>query len=146
MPGMSTSPPVLLYVEDEPDDVFFMQAALRRVDVATRLKVAEDGERAIAYFMGEESFGDRAEHPLPSVVLLDLNLPVRSGFEVLAWLRERAESRELPVIVFSSSGRPEDRARATELGATDYLLKPASGLGFVAIAEQLCREWLRRAL
>jgi CheY-like chemotaxis protein len=135
----------ILYVEDEADDVFFMRMAFRKTQLSPRLEVVEDGQRAIAYLAGEGPFSDRTRHPVPSLVLLDLNLPVYSGFEVLAWLRSRAEFKQLSVVVFSSSGRPEDRARAQQLGASGYLLKPASGLDFTQVAGLLSEGWLERA-
>lgn len=132
----------LLYIEDEPDDVFFLREAFRRSGLPADFRVAEDGRRAIAYFAGEAPYADRTAHPLPTTVLLDLNLPQQSGFEVLAWLRRQPQFRDLPVIIFSSSGRPEDRARAHDLGATEYYLKPASGLGFTTVVNQLKERWL----
>lgn len=139
---MSPSLPVILYVEDERDDIFFMRAAIRRAAVPSDFRVVENGDEAIAYLGGEKPFDDRTQHPLPSLVLLDLNLPVCSGFEVLAWLRTHDELWHIPVIVFSSSGLAEDRARAQELGAAGYLLKPGSGLAFTDIALQLKQQWL----
>jgi CheY-like chemotaxis protein len=102
----------------------------------------DDGEKALAYLAGVPPYADRTVHPLPTLILLDLNLPLRSGFEVLAWVRAQPELRDLPVVIYSSSGRPEDRARATALGATDYLLKPSSGMGFVTVARQVKEGWL----
>jgi CheY-like chemotaxis protein len=127
----------VLYVEDEPDDVFFMSLAFRRESVQAEFKTVEDGRRAIAYLAGEEAYADRETFPLPRLVLLDLNLPVPSGFEVLQWIRQQEQFRELPVIVFSSSGRPEDRERACRNGATDYFLKPSSGLQFADTVRKL---------
>lgn len=132
-----SAPPTLLYVEDEADDVFFMREAFVRERVAVDLREVGDGALAMAYLAGEAPFADRARHPLPDVVLLDLNLPRRSGFEVLEWLRARAEFAALPVVVFSSSGRPEDRERAGRLGATEYVLKPSSGLQFNVVVRGL---------
>jgi CheY-like chemotaxis protein len=131
----------ILYVEDEEDDVFFMKDAFRRVGPVVSFHAVEDGERAIAYLAGSPPYMDRGEHPLPACVLLDLNLPIRSGFEVLEWLRGQPQFQQLPVVVFSSSGRPEDRQRAQQLGATDYLLKPASGREFVDTARRLSERW-----
>lgn len=135
--------PTVLYVEDEQDDVLFMQAAFRRVGVAAPLHAVMDGQQAISYLAGEGEFGDRQRHPLPALVLLDLNLPLQNGFEVLAWIRGQPQFSRLPVIVFSSSGRPEDRRRATELGATDYALKPASGMQFGEVVRALKDIWQR---
>lgn len=132
----------LLYVEDEQDDVFFMADAFRRLQPPVSFHTVEDGERAISYLAGHPPYADRVQNPLPVCVLLDLNLPIRSGFEVLIWLRGQPQFKELPVVVFSSSGRPEDRRRAESLGATDYVLKPASGREFLATAHRLADRWL----
>jgi CheY-like chemotaxis protein len=134
--------PTVLYVEDEADDVFFMRSAFEREGVRVDFQAAHDGVRAIAYLAGEHPYDDRVRHPVPSFVLLDLNLPLRSGFEVLSWLRQRQEFIALPVVVFSSSGRVEDRARAQQLGATDYLLKPSSGMQFGGVVRTLRDRWL----
>jgi CheY-like chemotaxis protein len=132
----------MLYVEDEPDDVFFMRDAFRRLGMEVGFGAVEDGGRAISYLAGEGPFADRERHPLPVCVLLDVNLPVRSGFEVLAWVRAQPAMEKLPVIMFSSSGRLEDRQRAQQLGATDYLLKPASGREFIHVARRIAETWL----
>ena len=136
------SRPTVLYVEDEADDVLFMQVAFRRAALPADLRAVEDGLRAIGYLAGEGRYGDRGRHPLPTLILLDLNLPLRSGFEVLQWLREQPAFAQLRVIIFSSSGRPEDRTRAQELGVTDYVLKPSSGLEFEQVARQIKERWL----
>ena len=133
----------VLYVEDEDDDVFFMRDAFRRLEVAAHLDAVADGEQAIAYFEGRAPYADRTQFPLPVCVLLDVNLPVRSGFEVLAWLRAHPGFVALPVIIFSSSGRLEDRQRAEQLGATDYLLKPTSGREFTQAVKRIMETWVR---
>lgn len=135
----------VLYVEDEADDVLFMRVAFQRLGAAVDLRSVEDGGRAMAYLGGESPFADRTQYPQPDVLLLDLNLPLHSGFEVLQWLRDQPALAQLPVVIFSSSGRPEDRARAQELGASDYLLKPSSGLDFVQVAKHLQDIWLKPA-
>lgn len=134
----------VLYVEDEADDVFFMRNAFRRLGLEAAFHAVEDGDRAISYLEGRPPYGDRERHPVPHMVLLDVNLPIRSGFEVLEWLRSRSEFERTPVVIFSSSGRQEDRTRAEQLGATDYLLKPSSGAQFFAVAQQVAERWLAR--
>jgi CheY-like chemotaxis protein len=126
----------VLYVEDEADDVFFMERAFRKAGLTHTLYAVRDGRQAIAYLAGEQPF-TRQTHPLPCAVLLDLNLPQISGFDVLSWVRAHPELRTMPVVIFSSSGRREDRERAEKLGATHYLLKPISGLEFVSVATEL---------
>jgi CheY-like chemotaxis protein len=133
----------VLYVEDEPDDVFFMVEALRRTGAKVSLQSVGDGRQALAYLAGEAPYGDRNQYPLPALVLLDLNLPLLSGFEVLQWIRQHPELQSLPVAIFSSSGYPKDREKARALVANEYLLKPSSGVEFVDVAkrlEELCHS------
>ena len=136
------SSPVVLYVEDEPDDVWFMQAAFRRSGLNVPLATVSDGQQAITYLAGQPPFDDRARHPLPQLVLLDLNLPLHSGFDVLRWIRNQPALEKIAVVVFSSSGRLEDRRRAAELGATHYTQKPASGAQFEEIVNELKNRFL----
>lgn len=132
--------PTILYVEDEEDDVFFLRAALRRTAAAVALAVVNDGPTAIRYLAGEGMFGDRRIFPVPALTLLDLNLPVLSGFEILEWICENPDCGAAPVIVFSSSGRPEDRERARGLGAIDFIQKPTSGSEFDAVVRTIVRH------
>jgi CheY-like chemotaxis protein len=132
----------VLYVEDEPDDVFFMQRAFKAAAIGHSLITVGDGQQAISYLSGSGCFGDRTTYPLPSLVLLDLNLPERSGFEVLEWMRQQSELNDVTVVIFSSSGRPEDLQKAQTLGASGYFIKPPSGLDFTDIARQLHERWL----
>lgn len=74
--------------------------------------------------IGAGKFSDRARHPLPSLVFLDLKLPYLSGFDVLEWLRQQAPFKELPVVVLTSSSEDRDRERAKELGVKAYFVKP----------------------
>jgi DNA-binding response OmpR family regulator len=132
--------PTILYVEDEEDDVFFLRAALQRTAAAVTLAVVTDGPMAISYLAGEGRFGDRGAFPIPALTLLDLNLPIQSGFEILEWIRENPDCGASPVIVFSSSGRPEDRERARDLGAIDFIQKPTSGSEFDAVVRNIVRH------
>lgn len=129
----------VLYVEDEPDDVFFMRKAMDRMGIPIDLRTVEQGDLAVAYLSGQAPFDSRDQFPRPDLLIIDLNLPVRSGFDVLRWIRSSGEWNTLPVVVFSSSGRVEDRAQAAECGASLYLLKPASGLQFDTVVRELVR-------
>jgi CheY-like chemotaxis protein len=137
---MQMRKPIVLYVEDEENDVFFMQMAFEKTGMNWLLQSVPDGPKAIAYLAGAGPYADRERHPLPSVVLLDLNLPGCSGFEVLQWLREQPQFQQLPAVIFSSSGRQEDRDKAQALGANGYIEKPVSGLAFPAVVHELRRR------
>ncbi|HEY9851936.1 MAG TPA: response regulator [Leptolyngbyaceae cyanobacterium] len=114
----------ILLVEDDPGDVFRIQRAFRKANIISPLEVVTDGEQAINYLSGQEAYQDRDRYPLPILILLDLKLPRRSGFDVLKWLRNESEVKHLPVVVLTSSDRPDDIERAYLLGANSYLSKP----------------------
>ena len=107
----------ILYVEDEETDVMLLQHVLTKVGISNPLQTVKDGKAAKDYLAGDGRFADRNAYPLPGVVLLDLNLPYWSGFEVLEWIRQQPQLRRLPVLVFTSSSRPDDIARAYDAGA-----------------------------
>jgi len=116
----------ILVAEDQGEDVESLKRAFSRAGVGTPLNFVWNGKEAIDYFKGEGAFGNRREYPLPTLLLLDLQLPVVDGFAVLSWLRHHPDVRRPLVVVFSSSDRPEDIKRAYDLGANSYLLKPSA--------------------
>jgi DNA-binding response OmpR family regulator len=105
------------------------------------LRVVEDGSRAVAYLAGEDPYADRTRHPLPDLIVLDLNLPLRSGLDVLHWVRSQPQFARTPVVILSSSGRDTDRRTAEMLGADLYRVKPMSGDQFRGILTELGRRW-----
>lgn len=133
---------IVLYVEDEENDALFMERAFAEKGLGEKLRLVATGRAAINYLSGSGEFADRAKYPLPSVVLLDLNLPQVSGFGVLEWVRNHPDYARLPVVVFSSSTREDDRTKARELGANDFVAKPNSGLEFGKVVEELRRKWI----
>jgi CheY-like chemotaxis protein len=132
----------VLYVEDEKNDALFMEIAFTKQGLGKVLRLAGDGQVAMDYLAGTGIYGRREEHPIPALVLLDLNLPAISGFEVLEWMRERPQFAAIPVVIFSSSDRDEDRARARELGAVEFIEKPSSGIKFSDVVERVRQRWL----
>src|SRR5688572_26142092 len=113
---MSTPKYTILLVEDESNDALLLERAFKRADLAPNLKVVTDGEMAIEYLGGQGKYSDRTLYPIPSLMLLDLKLPRRSGLEVLQWLREQGGFNDLPVIVLTSSRHMDDIDRAYDLG------------------------------
>lgn len=129
----------VLLAEDDSNDLLLFRRAWARLNLAGSLQVVDDGDKAIAYLDGRAPWGDRVLHPLPSLLLLDLKMPRRSGFEVLAWIRGHQGLNRLPVVVFTSSAEKRDVDLAYELGANSYLVKPT---GFDALVETLQSLWL----
>jgi CheY-like chemotaxis protein len=132
----------VLYVEDEECDALFMKRAFAGAALAPALQLVSDGQEAIDYLSGTGPYADRESHPVPAVVLLDLNLPQLHGFEVLKWMRAHPDYAATPVVIFSSSTRDEDRVKARELGANEFVEKPNSGLKFGDVVKQLQENWL----
>lgn len=130
-----------LLVEDSPSDVLLIRRALRKLGLEEPLVVLGDGEAAVAYLEGRGEYAARERHPLPTVLLLDLKLPRRSGFEVLSWVRAQPGLKRLPVVVLTSSRELEDVDRAYELGASSYLVKPVSLAEFTDMLASLRRYW-----
>ena len=132
----------VLYVEDEECDRYFMQEAFRTAGMGEALRAVVNGREAIDYLAGRGVYADRDLYPSPVAILLDLNMPLVSGFEVLKWIRGRPEFAALPVVVFTSSSREEDKVRARELGADEFVEKPQSMRKFSEVVELMRKRWL----
>lgn len=137
--------PPVLYVEDEETDVFFVRLAFDKAGIRNPLKVLPNGELAIRYLAGTDEFADRGEHPLPCLVLLDLNLPIRSGFEVLQWIREHPELSGVKVLIFTSSAQASDLERARKLRADEYIVKPSCQTELRELIRGIWLRWLNSA-
>jgi CheY-like chemotaxis protein len=135
------SQPVLL-VEDEENDILFVQRAFKHAGILNPLEITRNGDEAVAYLQGAGKFADRTKFPLPVFVLLDLKMPRRSGLEVLAWAKEQTGLKRIPIVVLTSSKNDADVNRAYELGANSYLVKPVSFEGLIELVKSLQLDWL----
>jgi CheY-like chemotaxis protein len=111
----------ILLVEDNPGDIRLVQEGLSASSVAYSIRVARDGEEALAIL--QRSGGDTGP-PLPDLILLDLNLPKKNGMEVLAHVKAQEPLKSIPVIVLTASQNEEDLSRAYALHANCYVTKP----------------------
>jgi CheY-like chemotaxis protein len=132
----------LLLAEDRPEDVFIMMRALQRAKFACHLQVVPDGSKIIDYLSGEGQYFDRNIFPFPDLVLLDINMPRRTGHEVLEWIRARPGFNQLPVVMLTGSSEPADLERAYSAGANSYLVKPILYLEFERMLPCLLEYWL----
>ena len=133
----------LLLVEDSEHDVFLMKRALKQAEIHNPVYVVGDGEQAIDYLSGNGEFADREAYPFPALVFLDLKLPLKSGHDVLEWIRQAAGMSELVVVVLTSSDEPSDINRAYKLGANSYLVKPPSLIQLRDLAKSFKWYWLQ---
>jgi CheY-like chemotaxis protein len=115
----------VLLVEDDLNDIFLVKRAFKMAQVQNPLQIVTDGLEAFHYLHGEGKYADRGVYPLPKLVVMDIKMPRKTGFEVLEWIKKQDGSlRRIPVIIVSSSDNPTDINRAYELGANAYMVKP----------------------
>jgi CheY-like chemotaxis protein len=138
---MTNNVPVLI-AEDDPNDVFLLKRAFEKAGVNNPVIVARNGQEAIDYLNGSGKFTDRAAHPLPGLMFLDLKMPLVDGFDVLAWLNTRKMNGKLPVVVLTSSNQERDIKQAQQMGADDYRVKPQQFEELLRIVKEIHERWL----
>ena len=132
----------ILLVEDNPDDVELTRLAFDEAKIANQLAVVGDGAEALDYLFARGRFADRDPADLPSLVLLDLNLPKVDGREVLQAIRSNEATRSLPVVVLTTSTEPFDVEATYALGVNSYIQKPVDFEQFVWAVKQVGLYWL----
>jgi CheY-like chemotaxis protein len=126
----------LLLVEDEPGNTLLIKRAMSKLKRNIQIQAVEDGEQAVNY-LRKAIDASINKYPLPNVIVTDIKMPRMNGMELLAWLKQQPEFMNLPVIMLSSSGEMEDINRATELGASSYIVRPGSFTELVEVMQQV---------
>jgi CheY-like chemotaxis protein len=129
-------------VEDGEDDLSLMRHAFQQASCKYPLQEVRNGEEAIAYLKGDGPYRDRNKFPLPIVMLLDLNLPKKNGYDVLTWVRAQPNLKRLAIFILTASNRAEDVECAFYLGATSYLAKPSNLETLASMMRCLC-DWVQ---
>ncbi len=132
----------LLFAEDDPDDRVLTEDAIAASRIRTELHFVEDGEQLMDYLRRRGPYRDA---PVPTLVLLDLNMPRKDGREALAEIKSDKELRKIPVVVLTTSSAREDVVACYDSGANSYVIKPMSFEGLVEVMRQLARYWLETA-
>lgn len=132
----------ILLVEDNPDDVELTRIAFAEAKIANQLIVVGDGAEALDYLFARGAHAQRNADELPSIVLLDLNLPKVDGREVLQAIRANERTRSLPVVVLTTSTEPFDVEASYALGVNSYIQKPVDFEQFVWAVKQVGLYWL----
>jgi CheY-like chemotaxis protein len=128
----------ILLVEDNEDDVVIIREVFAEMELATLISVVRDGEEAVAYLKRQ---GKYKQARVPDIVLLDINMPKKNGFEVLEEIRKDARLRALPVIMLTTSHREEDVVRSYANGACSYIQKAVNLNQFVQLIRQFEHYW-----
>ncbi len=130
----------ILLIEDDPNDVELIQIALDSYNFVNKIDVVSDGEQAIHYLFGRD--GELPTHPLPRLILLDLKLPKIDGIQVLEMIRSSPRTRNLVVVVMTSSAENRDLKACYDLGVNSYIVKPLDFQQFVEISQQVGFYWM----
>jgi len=132
----------VLLVEDDLNDIFIAKRAFKKANIPTPLQVVTDGQEAISYLRGDGKYADRDAFPLPKLVVMDIRMPRRTGFEVLEWVKNGDRLlRRIPVVIVSASENPADINRAYELGANAYMVKPMNFREVEHLFETITHYW-----
>jgi two-component system, response regulator len=132
----------ILLVEDNPSDRDLTKRALERARIFNQLVVAEDGQEALDYLYGRGAYAGRDILDLPTVVLLDINLPKLNGLEVLQHIRSNEITKLLPVVMLTTSDQEQDVVASYNLGANSYIRKPVDFHQFAAAIQHWGIYWL----
>jgi CheY-like chemotaxis protein len=114
---------VILLVEDDPGHALLIKKNLRRGGAAENIIVLDDGQKAVDYLLRQGAYAGE-EYADPLLILLDLNLPVMSGYQVLKIIKNNERTKKIPVVVLTTTDNPQEVARCYELGCNMYITKP----------------------
>lgn len=120
---MKSGSKTILLAEDDSNDALIFQIAFRRATLPHKLHIVHDGQEAMDWLNGKEDYGDRQKFPRPDVVITDLKMPRKGGFDLLRWMQSEKEFQEILAVVLSSSNDPGDVEKAYQLGAATYFVK-----------------------
>ncbi|MCU0770874.1 MAG: response regulator [Verrucomicrobia bacterium] len=132
---------VILMADDDVDDRLLVREALAEAAVPHHLLFAEDGQMLLDYLKGTGSYANQPDAPRPELILLDLNMPLKDGREVLREIRSDAVLRRIPVVVFTTSRADTDIHQMYELGANSFVTKPAAFADLVRLMKRLTEYW-----
>ena len=132
----------ILLVEDNPNDIELTLHALRRHNVANNIEVVRDGAEALEWVFCEGRYAARDIADRPKVILLDLNLPLVNGLEVLSRIKADERTRSIPVVMLTSSREERDIIESHRLGVNSYITKPVDFGQFSEAVRQLGMYWL----
>lgn len=126
----------------QPDQPCVLKRACERARVTFQCQSVNSAEEGVRYLEGTGEYGDRARHPMPALVMVDLDLAEGEGQRALLWIRGQPRLKCLPVVVLGRSKSQMDMRRAYDLGANSYLVKPVSVAGLVELVKMIDRFWL----
>ena len=134
---------LVLIAEDNPDEATLIRRAIGKAGIKAPIRILTDGEQLLLYLEGRGAYADREANPRPTLIILDLKMPRKSGFEVLEWLQAHREYSVVPTVVMSSSNMDKDVQKAYQLGANTYFIKPTTFDELVGTMKSLSEYWTK---
>ena len=139
---MNTEKVEVLLVEDNPNDAKLALRALKKNNLLNEVFVVKDGVEALDYIFAENEYSYRSIDDPPKVIFLDLKLPKINGIDVLEKIKSDSHTKNIPVVIFTSSAEDQDMQRCYELGANSYIVKPVEFESFMDAVARLGFYWL----
>lgn len=134
---------VILMADDDDDDRLMAKEALQEAKICNELRFVENGRELLDYLKRKGRYSDPKESPRPGLILLDLNMPVMDGREVLKVIKSDPELRRIPVVVLTTSKAEEDIIKSYDLGVNSFITKPVTFEGLVEMMKTLAEYWLK---
>lgn len=131
----------ILVAEDNEDYAVILQTAMKSIGWTNPIRIVPDGKEVIKYLSGDGKYSDRETWPFPSVMFVDIKMPLADGFDVLRWVRSHPDCSVLPTMMLSSSDDERDVRLAYELGANGYFVKPAEVVDLKAMLKSAYEFW-----
>jgi CheY-like chemotaxis protein len=132
----------ILMADDDPEDQMLVRNAWQRSRLCNDLRFVNDGEQLMDYLHRRGAYADPIDSPRPGVILLDLNMPKKDGYEALQEIKNDPDLRRIPVVVLTSSKTEEDIVHSYNLGVSGFIAKPVTFGGLVEAIEALGRYWI----
>lgn len=132
----------ILVADDDPDDCLLTREAFRDSQLANELHFVHNGEELLDYLRGASPYTDRQRYPLPGLILLDLNMPLKDGREALLEIKSDPRLRNIPVVILTTSAEEEDILRSYANGANSFISKPVSFSGLLDVIKAIGHYWL----
>lgn len=139
---MTTQPLTILHVDDDPDDRLLVRDAMEESGCPGEIEFVENGEEMLDCLHRRGKFKALQNKPLPAMILLDLNMPLKDGREALREIKADPELRGIPVIVLTTSKAKDDIVRVYALGGSSFIIKPSSFKALVAVMATLHQYWI----
>lgn len=132
----------ILIADDDPDDCLLAREAFKECGVTNPVHFVHDGQQLMDYLTHRPPYTDSKQHPLPGLILLDLNMPLKDGREALMEIKADARLRAIPVVVMTTSSASEDIAYSYRTGGNSFITKPVSFTGLLEVVKTLGCYWL----